>query len=234
MSSKYLSSNLDHDHDESEETVSLCDLHVHGDDTTYNTTTPLQDHSMKADESFEFFNQEWLKNNKDLIFSPNKDTIFGGNWFIPTKPISKNIQDFKKRDHQGTSKVEHGPSFSSSSSCGSCKNNEFAKLMSMNKGRNHGGKNESKRVFPGSGSMKSRWYYYGFGLAGIPAEMDLSAIKSRQNRHRKSRSVGGVKAEDGGFGDGKGLGKLIRELSCDGETQAKSMVKASLVCIPRV
>ncbi|KAL8257701.1 hypothetical protein R6Q59_029742 [Mikania micrantha] len=216
MAAKDYSFNLD---DESEETVSLCDLPVCGDYTYYNPTA--SEDSMKDEESFEFFSQEWLKNNQDLNFLPNKVT-FGG---LHQKPISKNIQEFKKLD-QGSSKVDLDSGYS--------RNSEFAKLMSMNKGRNHGGKHEMKRVFPASASMKSRWYYYGFGLAGIPTEMDLSAIKSRQNRHRKSHSNGGRKEETGGFRQGKGLGRLIRELSCDGETDASSMVKASLVYLPRV
>ncbi|KAI3731026.1 hypothetical protein L1987_62209 [Smallanthus sonchifolius] len=221
MATQDHSSNLD---DESEETVSLCDLPVYGCDTKYSTTA--SEDSMKNDESFEFFSQEyWLKNNKDLEFFPNKDTIFGGNLILPKKPMSRNTQEFKKRDH-GSSKVDQDS--------GSCRNSEFSKLMSMNKGRNHGGKHETKRVFPASASMKSRWYYYGFGLAGIPTEMDMSAIKSKQNRHRNSHSDGGRKVENGGFRQGKGLGRLIRDLSCDGETQANSMVKASLVYIPRV
>ncbi|KAI3731025.1 hypothetical protein L1987_62208 [Smallanthus sonchifolius] len=218
MAGKDRSSNLD---DELKDTVSLCDLPVYGYDTNYSTTA--SDDSMKDDESFEFFSQEWLKNNKDFDFFPNKDTIFGGKLILPKKPMSRNTQEFKKRD-QGSSEDDQDS--------GSCR--EFAKLMSMNKGRIQGGKHETKRVFPTSASMKSRWYYYGFGLAGIPAEMDMSAIKSRQNRHRKSHSTGGGKVEDGGFRQRKGLGRLIRDLSCDGQTQANSMVKASLVHIPRV
>ncbi|KAI3817682.1 hypothetical protein L1987_11479 [Smallanthus sonchifolius] len=217
MAGKDHSSNPD---DESEETGSLCDLPVYGYDTNYSTTA--SEDSMKDDESFEFFSQEWLKNNKDYFF-PNKDAIFGGNLILPKKPISINTQEFKKRDHE-SSKVDQDSGF--------CRNSEFAKLMSMNKGRNHGGKHETKRVFPASSSMKSRWYYYGFGLAGIPAEMDMRAIKSRQNRHWKCHSTGGGKEENGGFRQGKGLERLIRELSCDGQTQANSMVKASLVYIP--
>ncbi|KAM0042722.1 hypothetical protein Hdeb2414_s0010g00333111 [Helianthus debilis subsp. tardiflorus] len=215
MANKDHSSNLD---DGSEETVSLCDLPVYSDDINYSTTA--SEDSMKHEDSFEFFNQEWLNNNKDFNFFPNKDILFCGNLILPKNPISSKTQEFKKVDQDSSS----------------CRNSEFAKLMSMNKGRNQGGKHDTKRVFPASGSMKSRWYYYGFGLAGIPTEMDISAIKSRQNRHRKSQSVseqGGGKEESGGFRQGKRLGRLIRELSCDGQTQADSMVKSSFVYVPR-
>ncbi|KAM0042721.1 hypothetical protein Hdeb2414_s0010g00333101 [Helianthus debilis subsp. tardiflorus] len=220
MADKHHSSNHD---DELEETVSLCDLPVYGDDMNYSSTA--SEDSMKHDESFEFFNQEWLKNN----FFSNNDIVFCGNLILPKKPLSRNTLETRKYDHESSKDDQD--------SCSS-RNTEFAKLMSMNKGRNQGGKHDTKRVFPASGSMKSRWYYYGFGLAGIPAEMDMSAIKSRQNRHRKSRSVSeqgvGGKEESGGFRQGKRWGRLIRELSCDGQTQADSMVKSSLVYVPRV
>ncbi|KAK9048339.1 hypothetical protein SSX86_032698 [Deinandra increscens subsp. villosa] len=201
MASKYHHpSNLD---EESEETVSLCDLPIDGYESNYTTKT--SEDSMKDEESFEFFTQEWLEKNQDLSFFSNKGIIFGGNLIVPKIPTSRNTQEFKKHDQHGSTKVE------------------------IFKGRNHGGKHAS---------MKSRWYYYGFGLAGIRTEMELSDIRSRQNGYRKSRLVGGRggggKEESGGFRQGKGLGRLIGDLICDGQTQPNSMVKASLVYIPRV
>lgn len=216
--------NLDN---ELEETMSLCDLPIFGYDTNCSTTD--SEDSMKCDESFEFFCEEWLRNDKDSNFFPNKDIEFCGNLILPKQPISIKTEDFKKNDH-GATKVDLDSSLG--------RRSEFGKLMSMNKGRNHVSGQEKKRVFPTSASLKSRWYYNGFGLARVPVEMDLSAIKSRQNRHRKNLSSGGQggsgKEESGGFWYGKGLGRLIRDLSCDGQTQANSMVKASLVYLPRV
>ncbi|KAI3734787.1 hypothetical protein L6452_14266 [Arctium lappa] len=217
--------NLD---DESEETVSLCDLPIYGYNTVYSTSD--SEDTMKADETFEFFSEDWVKNDKDSNFFPPKDIVFCGNLIPPKQPISRNTPEFKKlRDH-GSNKVD--PNYS-----GGGKNREFAKLISMNKGRNHGVEREPKRVFPVSGSKKSRWYNYGVGLAGIPTEMELSAIRSRQNQHRKNRlegTHGGGGKEGGGFRRGKGLGRLIRDLSCNDQNQANSMVKESLVCIPRL
>ncbi|KAJ0897134.1 hypothetical protein HanRHA438_Chr08g0342331 [Helianthus annuus] len=149
MADKDHSSNLD---DGSEETVSLCDLPVYSDDINYSTIA--SEDSMKHEDSFEFFNQEWLNNNKDFNFFPNKDILFCGNLILPKKPISSKTQEFKKVEQDSSS----------------CRNNEFAKLMSMNKGRNQGGKHDTKRVFPASGSMKSRvvllWVWVGWDSHG--------------------------------------------------------------------
>ncbi|CAI9296085.1 unnamed protein product [Lactuca saligna] len=215
--------NLD---DESEETVSLCDLPIYGYDTNNCRVTDSED-SMIGDESFEFFSEEWLKKVKDS--NPKENIVFCGNLILPKQPISRNTQEFDKRNH-GNTRLDLNN--------GSGRNIEFTKFRPMNKGRNHGsyGEHETKRV--ASASKKSRWYYYGVGLAGIPAEMDLNAIKSRQNRRQQNSSVrtqgGFEKEESGGFRRVKGLGRLIRDFSCNDQTQATKMVKASLVYIPRV
>ncbi|KAI3517274.1 hypothetical protein L1887_16487 [Cichorium endivia] len=214
-------------YDELEEAVSLCDLPIYGYDTTYNVTD--SEDSMIGDESFEFFSEEWVKKVKD---SHQKESIvFCGNLILPKQSSSRNTQEFQKHDH-GTMKVDRNSA--------SGRNIEFVKFKAMNKGRNLDsyGENATKRGLPASASKKSRWYSYGVGLAGIPAEMDLSAIKSRQNRRQKNHSVrthgGCEKEESGGFLHAKGLGRLIRDLSCNGQSQANKMVKASLVYIPRV
>ncbi|PWA94763.1 hypothetical protein CTI12_AA056000 [Artemisia annua] len=211
----------DYNHDD--ETVSLSDLPIYGFDTNCSTTD--SEDSSKGDESFEFFSDEWSKNNRNSNVFAYEHMVFGRKLIHPKQPaISRKAQESKKRDHAST-KVDLDESAS--------RNKEFAKYISMNKGRNHS-VHDTKRVLPSSASMKSRWFYYGFGMARVPTEMDLSAIKSRQNRHRKNRSLGSIKEENNSFQEAKGLGRLIRELSCDGQTQANSMVKASLVCIPRV
>ncbi|KAK1419621.1 hypothetical protein QVD17_28841 [Tagetes erecta] len=214
-------SNLD---DESEETVSLCDLPIYGYEIQHTTTS--SESSMKEEENFEFYTQEWLKNNQDLNLFPNKGIIFGGNLILPKKPISRTTKDTKKNDLAST---QHDLD-----SCSSPKHESF-KFISMHK---HDHASTKRLLIPASASMKSRWYYYGFGLAGIPTEMELSGIRNRQNRHRKRHPIGaqggGPKEEGGGLRQGKGLGTLIRDMICDGHTQANSMVKASLVYIPRV
>ncbi|GJW03169.1 hypothetical protein Tco_1562025 [Tanacetum coccineum] len=211
----------DFNHDD--ETVSLCDLPIYGFDTNCSTTDS-EDYSSKGDESFEFFTEEWSKNNKNTNVFPYEHMVFGRKLIHPKQPISRKAQESKKRDHVCTK-------FDSDTS--SSRNKEFARHMSMNKGRNHS-VHDTKRVVPTSASMKSRWFYHGLVMARVPTEMDLSAIKSRQNRHQKTRSNGSGKEEKGCFHEAKGLGRLIRELSCDGQSQANSMVKASLVCITRV
>ncbi|PWA75473.1 hypothetical protein CTI12_AA243190 [Artemisia annua] len=212
----------DSNHDD--ETVSLCDLPNYSFDNNCSTTDS-QD-SSKGDDSFEFFSEEWLETNKNLNIFPYEHMVFGRKLVLPEQPISRKAQESKKRDHASTN-VELNSGRSS-------REREFAKFMSMNKGRNHS-VHETKRTLPTSASVKSRWFYHGFGMARVPTEMDLSAIKSRQKRHlQKSCSIGSGKEEKSGFHETKGLGRLLRELSCDGQTHANSMVKASLVCIPRV
>ncbi|KAL8257702.1 hypothetical protein R6Q59_029743 [Mikania micrantha] len=242
MAAEDYSFNLD---DESEETVSLCDLSVCGDYTYYNPTasedamkddesfefssqewlinnqdlnsqegdlnSTSSEDSMKDDESFEFPSQECLKNNQDLNFLPNKVT-FGG---FHQKPVSKNIQEFKKLD-QGSSEGDLDSDSSRIS--------EIARLMSINKGRNYVEKHEmKKKMFPDLASKKSRSHSYGIELAGSRPEMDFSAIKSRQNRHRKSNLDGGRKEATGSFRQENWLDRLIKGLSCNYETEASSM-----------
>ncbi|GJT93545.1 hypothetical protein Tco_1082390 [Tanacetum coccineum] len=202
-----------------DETASLCDLPIYSFDTK-------SEDSSKGDESFEFFSEEWLEANKNSNIYPYEHMVFGRKLILPKQPILRKAQESKKRDHAST-KVELN-------SGSSTRDREFAKFMSMNKGRSKHSVHETKRVLPTSASVKSRWFYHGFVMARVPTEMDLSAIKSRQNRHQKTRSNGSGKEEKGGFHEAKGLGRLIRELSCDGQSQDNSMVKASQVCIPRV
>ncbi|GJT93544.1 hypothetical protein Tco_1082389 [Tanacetum coccineum] len=201
-----------------DETVSLCDLPI------YSFDTKSEDYS-NGDESFEFFSEEWLKANKNSNIFPYEHMVFGRKLILPKQPVLRKAQESKKRDHAST-KVELNS--------GSSRDSEFAKFISMNKERSKHSVHETKRVLPTSASVKSRWFYHGFVMARVPTEMDLSDIKSRQNRHQKTRSNGSGKDEKGGFHEAKGLSRLIRELSCDGQTQTNSMVKASLVCITRV
>ncbi|KAL4575168.1 hypothetical protein LXL04_022010 [Taraxacum kok-saghyz] len=204
--------------DDSEETISLSDLLVYGRDTNYSATD--SEDSTIGDESFEFFSEELVKQVKDSQIK--ESIVFCGNLILPKQPISRNTQEFNKQDHRSM-EVD--------------RNSGRNTMKAMNKGRNHGETNSTKRVLPALGSKKSRWYSYGVGLAGIPAEMDLSGIRSRQNRRQQNRSVriqgGGEKEENGGSRHGKSLGRLIRDLSCSSQSQANGMVKASLVYIPR-
>ncbi|KAD2804904.1 hypothetical protein E3N88_38281 [Mikania micrantha] len=100
---------------------------------------------------------------------------------------------------------------------------EIARLMSINKGRNYVEKHEMKKMFPDLASKKSRSHSYGIELAGSRPEMDFSAIKSRQNRHRKSNLDGGRKEATGSFRQENWLDRLIKGLSCNYETEASSM-----------
>nr|GEZ90015.1 hypothetical protein [Tanacetum cinerariifolium] len=183
----------DYNHDD--ETVSLCDLPIYGFDTNCSTTNSEEYYS-EGDESFEFFSEEWSKNNKNTNGFPYEHMVFGQKLIDPKQPISRKAQESKKRDHAST-KVDLDTS--------SSRNKEFAKFMSMNKGRSKHNVHETKRVLPTSTSVKSRWFYHGFVMARVPTEMDLSAIKSRQNRHQKTRSNGSGKEEKGGFHEAKGL-----------------------------
>ncbi|KAJ9535572.1 hypothetical protein OSB04_un001293 [Centaurea solstitialis] len=212
--------------DDDDETVSLCDLPIYGSDTAYSSTSDSED-TVKGDETFEFFSEEWIKNDKNSNFFPPKEIVFCGNLIPPKQPISKNTSKFKKPDH-GSTKIDPNSS--------GARKKELAKLISMNKGRIHGAELETKRVvFPGTGLKKPRWYNYGVGLAGNPMEMDLTAIRSRQDQRRKNRPEGGggEEKESGGFRRGKGLSRLIRDLSCNSQNKANSMVKASLVYVPK-
>nr|GEY40946.1 hypothetical protein [Tanacetum cinerariifolium] len=132
-----------YNHDD--ETASLCDLPI------YSFDTKSEDYS-KGDESFEFFSEEWLEANKNSNFFPYEHMVFGRKLILPKQPVLRKAQECKKRDHAST-KVELNSGSSSP-------DREFAKFMSMNKGRSKHSVHETKRVLPTQESNVSFGFQY--------------------------------------------------------------------------
>jgi hypothetical protein len=95
-------------------------------------------------------------------------------------------------------------------------------------------------------STKSKWYLFLFGMAGLPTEMELRDIRTRQSRRRSQLSTmsqSSVESDEKvkGVGDnarrsrGKGLWRLLKMLGFRSTHQTNAVVKASAAgCLPHV
>ncbi|KAE8056762.1 hypothetical protein FH972_013505 [Carpinus fangiana] len=238
------------DQEETEESLSLCDLPLNPDnDNVDNNNNGTPRSRAEAPEFFEFFSD--LSSDMcpadDIIFcgklipfkelqSPPKTPATGEN---PTKTTT-----FRRRS-ESLSKLQ-SPVTRSNSGAGSTRLMRNSRSLdctklhrsanSMEIERNSSVKSSGKSDIALKKAVKPRWYLLMFGLVKFPPEMELSDIKSRQvRRNHPSTLFPPPLSADGKLpvnrGSSKGTWRLLRALSC--KDHASVAVTASF-CLPHV
>jgi hypothetical protein len=253
-----------HDPYEAEEALSLCDLSIYSDDaaTNWDDHTKEEQRLSSDNDFFEFFSEDFT--TATAASTANNHIIFCGK-LIPYREeaqsheisCSDTKQNQKKRgflrwkslsfnmkksmaeeyDHGNYSKLQDGEKGSS------------ALALPSSKGYVYAAKNCDFSVGKVSflpPSTKSRWYLFLFGMAGLPTEMELRDIRTRQSRMRSQPSTmsqSSVESDEmvKGVGDnarrsrGKGLWRLLKMLGFRSTHQTNAVVKASAAgCLPHV
>jgi hypothetical protein len=257
-----------HDPYEAEEALSLCDLSIYSDDaaTNWDDHTKEEQRLSSDNDFFEFFSEDFTAATATATAAPstaNNHIIFCGKLipyretqsheiscsdtkqnqkkrgFLRWKSLSFNKKSSKAEeyDHGNYSKLQDGEKGSS------------ALALPSSKGYVYAAKNCDFSIGKVSllpPSTKSRWYLFLFGMAGLPTEMELRDIRTRQSRMRgqpSTMSQSSVESDEKvkGVGDnarrsrGKGLWRLLKMLGCRSTHQTNAVVKASAAgCLPHV
>jgi hypothetical protein len=198
-----------HDPNEAEEALSLCDLPIYSDGaaTNWDDYTKEEQRLSSDNDFFEFFSEDFTAATAAAASSTaNNHIIFCGK-FIPYREAqsheiscSDTKQNQKKRgflrwkslsfnknkskaeeyDHGNHSKLQDGEKGSS------------ALALPSSKGYVYAAKNCDFSIGKVSllpPSTKSKWYLFLFGMAGLPTEMELRDIRTRQSRMRSQPST---------------------------------------------
>ncbi|KAF7132325.1 hypothetical protein RHSIM_Rhsim09G0153800 [Rhododendron simsii] len=189
------------DQDETEETLSFCDIPIYSSESADWETSSKEDQSLSPSSTsssssdqdlFEFFSEEWSNSST----YPVQNIVFCGKIIIPFKEpeISTNtVRNLERKNPQKPRK-------------------QVANEAAKSGGRN--GFCVRKVLFLGS-PAKWRWNLLACGLgARFPAEMDLSDIRSRQRKRSQPAPLFlGGGGGDKKVGGGKGLWAMIKSLS---------------------
>ncbi|WCJ42339.1 hypothetical protein M5689_023154 [Euphorbia peplus] len=234
-----------HDDEEQEEALSLCDLPLNDDDDEQMEHSGTDIHSRRSSEPPEFFE---FFNNLTSEMSSAEDIIFHGK-LVPFKHQTTHLSD--QNQENGLSIIRRRSESLSglqqySSVCGSNSINN-TKFMMMRSSRSldyrrlerfsssKTSSSESEGSIDrnsSSGSVgrcesvkrtvKPRWYVLMFGVVKPPAEMELSDIKSRQFRRNFSKKPPPAVSKSSSY-------KLLKVLSCRDNT---SVAVTTPFCIP--
>ncbi|GFZ14898.1 hypothetical protein Acr_24g0010880 [Actinidia rufa] len=218
--------------DETEETLSFCDLPIYSDDSGEWENFSKEDQSLSSSslsssdqDLFEFFSPDWTNSSTK---NPLPNIVFCGKLIPFKEPISdthKNPETNKQQKPKNRGFFRWNLKFFSKreatkpSSTKGYSTNKSNKTKSRHvSGSKHGF--SVRRVSILSSPVKPRWQHMMFGLARFPAgEMELREMRSRQSRQSPSalfrlNSGGGQKVHRV-----QGLLGLIRSLGCGGRHQ---------------
>ncbi|KAL2539770.1 hypothetical protein Adt_00748 [Abeliophyllum distichum] len=227
--------------DESEETVSLCDLPMYSDSAESHGSNSLwtshHDHDHDQD-CFEFFSEEWNS-------FPPENIVFCGKLIPSRKPISENpnsvetkMQSSRKWRLRRIFRWKLNSFHRSGKKIPCNKNKKLQNISSQKSSKGHGYPFNKVSILTSSSSGKSRWYLFLFGITRFPTEMELRDMKNRQSRRRRDLSppMFQLRHDDEkinvGRSIGRGLWGLIKALSCSGGHQTNTVVAAPVSCIP--
>ncbi|CAL5322374.1 hypothetical protein CsSME_00000627 [Camellia sinensis var. sinensis] len=216
--------------DQTEETLSLCDLPMYSDAKEEDQSLSSSSFSSDQDDFFEFFSEDW----STLSSYPVQNIVFCGKLIASKEPSSETEHTHKietnKQDKPRKSRLFRWNSkmFRSSKST----NPKIKRCVSSPKSlslpvgeefRYKGGEKYGfpvRRVSVVAAPVKPRRSLLMFGLARMPPEMELRDIRSRQGRRSRStvvRRSGGAGSEKVRRGKGLlGIWWLIRALGCGG------------------
>ncbi|KAH6760376.1 hypothetical protein C2S51_017325 [Perilla frutescens var. frutescens] len=230
--------------DELDETLSLCDLPLYGDQSVDEWEEDLSGESQGSTsmsssddhDYFEFFSHELT--HSTTCFPP-ENIIFCGK-IIPYKQpdTSDTVPSKQVESKQATSiKKKRGWSlfrwrFSSKTTT----------LMQKKDHHHQTSKKMQGEGFPlpiltSSSSEKARWYLFLTGISRFSSEMGLRDIKSRQSRRHSPPPSPTLRFQNhheevtGMTGSGSSrLWEVIRVLSCGGNQHPSAMVVGSISC----
>lgn len=201
------------DQDETEETLSFCDLTIYSSDSADWESFSKEDQSLSSSSTssssssdqdlFEFFSEEW---SNSRTYPSQNMILFCGKEITFKEPATQNLER---------------------------KNPQKPRKRLANKAAKSGGKNRfcvRKVLFLGP-VAKWRWHLLACGLGvRFPAEMELSDIRSRQRRRSPPAALflGGGDKEAGG---GKGLWAMIRALC--GRRRTGGAAEGQFGCVPK-
>ncbi|KAK6136040.1 hypothetical protein DH2020_030206 [Rehmannia glutinosa] len=226
--------NMQETTDESDETLSLCDLPLYSDQSEEDLSAESQGSSSissSEQDYFEFFSQELSPTTTGF---PPESIIFCGK-LIPYKKTesslekdsSKLVHESKKQTNikkkRGWGLFRWKFSLSKNSKKGTTlmhKDQSGKKMYNSNKHeKGHDLPVHKMSILTSSSSGKARWYLFLFGISRFSSEVELSDIKNRQSR----RHLPAPPTLNGG----SGLSRLIRVLSCGGNHHPNTMVVPS-------
>ncbi|KAF7133284.1 hypothetical protein RHSIM_Rhsim09G0153600 [Rhododendron simsii] len=198
---EYYSTQKMDDQDETEETLSFCDIPIYSSESADWETSSKENQSLSSSSTsssssdqdlFEFFSEEWSNSST----YPVQNIVFCGKLIIPFKEPEISTDTTHNLERKSPQKPRK-------------------KLA--NKAAKSGGKNGfcvRKVLFWGS-PAKWRWNLLACGLgARFPAEMELSDIRSRQRKRSPPAPLFlGGGGGDKKVGGGKGLWAMIKSLS---------------------
>ncbi|XP_073304673.1 uncharacterized protein [Primulina huaijiensis] len=241
--------------EEEEETLSLRDLPLHGDDWEQDFfSQELTSFSSSENDFFEFFSQEYFNPTPPSGIQP-ENIIFCGKLFPYKQPYSdaKSSSESRKQEAHtekdqdcGVSRWNFDSSSSNSERCIDPKNIDKTRAIPLSlaqkkdKGRHvsspmHNSPNKVKECdlqvqkFPmmaSSSSGKSKWYLFLSGIPRFSNSIELNGVNSRRIRRQNPPPAFRNISDDGDRG--WRMGGLIGALSCGGHSQADTMVAASI------
>ncbi|XP_059669168.1 uncharacterized protein LOC132314309 [Cornus florida] len=247
------------DHEEAEETLSLCDLPIYsGAAESENFSKEYQSSSFSSSDQdyFEFFSEEWSTPTTTYPLD-NKNVVFCGKLIPYKQPVSIHTHNLETTKHKnpkrrGLFRWQSGSFNKAKTDPCNQKNESKLFYVSSSSSKSFSSSPVSEKYTYGSGkygvsvrrvsgapapAAKCRWYLFMFGFARFPTEMELGDMRNRQYRRGPStmfRSDSGGEKASGGWRRWKGLRGLIRALSMGGSNRANTVVKASFGCMPRV
>ncbi|KAK2633895.1 hypothetical protein Ddye_028687 [Dipteronia dyeriana] len=201
------------DHEEEEETLSLCDLAVssNAEDYYWNELSYKEDHNDEDEDFFEFSSEDFTASSS--YPKPNQNIIFCGK-IIPYRGEDQVVDH--DHDHQTQNQ---------NNSTNDLKLQNPKKSLNIfprkSKKEKHGNdfkfdfsmKKVSTMPTSTATTLKSRWYLLAFGSfgkgSGLSKRMELRDIKSRQSRRSKVAAPTATmfQLNIGGFGGGDKLAK---------------------------
>ncbi|CAL0333410.1 unnamed protein product [Lupinus luteus] len=213
-----------YDEEDQDETLSLCDLPTYSSDSAQwddyfsierQSSTQSNDDN---DEFFEFSSEEFTSPSHETTA---KNIIFCGKLISLKEPPQQHRNDQTSDVHLPCDKAKHimlRTSVMASGAKGS-KNNNLYDYASI------------KKVSLMRSTTKSRWQLFMFGF-GVPTEMDLSDIRSRQSRQgptamNPALEQGMEMVKNKGKKNVKGLWRILKSL--DFGCFSSNVVKAAFV-----
>lgn len=233
--------------DENEEALSLCDLPIYGNSAGWDDEFPDagKRRSSAADEDFFEFSSEDFSNS--FAYPSDNKIVFCGK-IIPyrlppdetQKPQNKNHDRKKPKKKRGFFLFRWGSLFSNKSRNsrswpGRISSSKSLPLELEKYKCGHGympnkcvDEYDFAKVKILTPPLKSRWYLFMFGLNRLPAEMELTDIRTRQSRKTPSTMF------RSGDGEVVKRGRRSAENGPWSSRHALRAVKKTMGCIPHV
>ncbi|KAM7492137.1 hypothetical protein LguiA_035058 [Lonicera macranthoides] len=200
---------LDTEEEEEEDNLSLCDLSI-----SDNTEESLYQNSSSSDQDFfHFFNEKLTPSY------PPDEFIFCGKLITYNKPMNLRSQNQSNGKNRGLLR-RNSNGFYNLESKKDRKRREFPISMDIEECRGERKDDLVRRSMSSTSREWSRWQLFVFGLANLPAEVELdyTPIRGCRKSSPAMSKLSGGGGKEGGCKRrrGKGLWGLLRDLGCRG------------------